>query len=188
MSIASLKGREPLRTSSARGASGSSGSQSSPAKRRFTSFSCASHRVRSAAASSRSRFCSVRYGPVRNISRKISWRLFVPAVSSLRKSPWAIIAICEKRARSRPVISATRAVTSFVFVTTEPSGRVRSASACCTTVPLPRRAGRWYSGLRRTVYVLPAQENVSSTQVGVSGAAYCERNMEGSRVSPLASP
>ena len=82
-------------------------------------------------------------------------RSSVEASSSLRKSPWAIMAMRQNWLRSRPMISAILAVTSLVLVTTPPSGRVSSASAFCMVVPPPRLAGRSYSGLRRTVYFLP---------------------------------
>ena len=67
-------------------------------------------------------------------------------------------------------MSVTAAVTSRALVMMRPSGSVSSASAFCTVVPVP------------------PFKKVSSTNVGVSGAAYLLRSMELSRLSPLASP
>ena len=83
--------------------------------------------------------------------RKISCLLRVSASSSLRKSPWAIMAIWANWLRSSPMMFTISPVTSRVLVTRRPSGRCSSASARWRVVPPPRLAGRSYSGERRTV-------------------------------------
>ena len=80
------------------------------------------------------------------------------------------------------------ALTSAFLVTTLPSGSSSSAPAFRVVKPVPVFLGRSCSGFRFIVYSLPPYAKVRLTSVGVSGAAYLERNMPESRVSPLASP
>ena len=49
-------------------------------------------------------------------------------------------------------------------------------------------SGRWYSIVLRTLYSFPLQRKVSSTSGAVSGFAYLDRSMDGSRFGPLACP
>ena len=128
------------------------------------------------------------YGSVLNIFLKISFLSLVSQFKSFLKSPCAIIAICENWFLSTPKISSILAVTSFVFETTVPFGKIRVAFAPCFAKPSPLLLLRKYSGFLVTLYISPLYSNSSSTYVFVSSLAYFERKEDLSRISPLALP
>ena len=132
-----------------------------------------------------------RYGSVPNSFRRMEDRSLVSAESSLRKSPCAIITICENWSRSMPKSSRTRAFTAAVRVTGGFSGLSSShsvASAPSVVVPSPRSFGRSYAGLRSTRYRRPRCSNSSSTYVFTSGAAKSLLSVRALRKLPLGSP